>query len=186
MTPPGHGSTAAALRCRSWEPAGRNVGRIRHLCRHPAQVWSLKCPPAALRLPVLVGPTGRNVGRIRHLCRHPAWSAPVVARLSVAPAGNARQRYRIRTTPQTSRRRSANPAAGPVPLTFAVCSLSTAAGHVKRSIGRNSGPMPMAMFCDSVSFQPWLSRPGRNPRAGSPLPAVECTSFQKYRYAPLS
>ncbi|HBZ1308236.1 TPA: hypothetical protein MJE08_24245 [Klebsiella pneumoniae] len=25
------------------EPAGRNVGRIRHLCRHPAlpQVWSL-------------------------------------------------------------------------------------------------------------------------------------------------
>ncbi|THH79903.1 hypothetical protein E9163_27135 [Klebsiella pneumoniae subsp. pneumoniae] len=28
------------------EPAGRNVGRIRHLCRHPAQpqVRSLKCP----------------------------------------------------------------------------------------------------------------------------------------------
>ncbi|HBX3238633.1 TPA: hypothetical protein MIU44_25500 [Klebsiella pneumoniae] len=55
------------------EPAGRNVGRIRHLCRHPAlpQVWSLtarrRCACRSWG-----EPAGRNVGRIRHLCRHPA------------------------------------------------------------------------------------------------------------------
>ncbi|BBS45675.1 hypothetical protein WP5S18E05_08860 [Klebsiella quasipneumoniae] len=68
------------------DPAGllRNVGRIRHLCRHPAlprvrrQTARRRCACAGLG----GDPAGllRNVGRIRYLCHHPA--LPRVRRLT--------------------------------------------------------------------------------------------------------
>ncbi len=73
-----------------------------------------------------------------------------------------------------------------------------AAGHVEAQLGRNSGPpCRCLMFCDSVSFQPVIIPPGRNPRAGGPLPTGGvhvvpevhrphdgANSFYSYRYCP--
>ncbi|SBY65622.1 Uncharacterised protein [Klebsiella pneumoniae] len=78
----------ASLRLRGptlFEPAKGLVGRIRHLCRHPAQprVRRLMCIArhrcACAGLEDEETPAGGPVGRIRHLCRHPA--QPRVRRL---------------------------------------------------------------------------------------------------------
>ena len=72
----------AGLRCLT---CGGPVGRIRHLCRHPAQprVRCLMCIArhrcACAGLEDEETPAGGPVGRIRHLCRHPA--QPRVRRL---------------------------------------------------------------------------------------------------------
>ena len=155
MTPPGHGSDCpAALRLPVLGGRRFSVGRIRHVCRHPAQprvqrltarrrcacwaygVGSRRLPQERRPDKACMPPSGTTAGTVPDRpaalrLRGPGGGIPqassVVARLSVAPAGNApsttlsHQNHASNIPPTFSE----SSCWSWVPFTFAVCSLST-------------------------------------------------------------